>query len=96
MFSHEQATEVYIIIGNGFDIECGLKTSYSHFIDFISMVDNQLHRRSRDANERFSKLYEDYKAIKLEQGKELDISKWETPNVNDISNLFNGCNLLIS
>ena len=33
--SDDEPTVRYVIIGNGFDLECGLYTSYRHFLDFI-------------------------------------------------------------
>ena len=32
--------EVYFIIGNGFDIECGLPTDYKSFLKFLTTVDS--------------------------------------------------------
>ena len=35
--------EVYIMIGNGFDIECGLPTSYSDFLRFLEAIEKKGH-----------------------------------------------------
>ena len=34
----EKPDEVYVIIGNGFDIACGLPTKYSDFLDFLDYL----------------------------------------------------------
>lgn len=67
--------EVYIIIGNGFDKEAGLKTSYPEFLKFINAVD--LHFKNVISyNEGPKKLLEEYKAIRKERGRIIDLSKW--------------------
>jgi hypothetical protein len=34
----KEYTEHYLIIGNGFDLECGLPTKYTDFLDFLSQI----------------------------------------------------------
>jgi len=68
--------EVYIIIGNGFDKEAGLKTSYPEFLDFINAV-NLHFQNIISYNNKPKELLEEYKRIRKEAGKTIDLSKWE-------------------
>ena len=31
--------EAYVLIGNGFDLECGLPTTYTDFLNFLSAIE---------------------------------------------------------
>ena len=34
----EEADEVYLILGNGFDLEAGLPTRYTQFLSFLKVA----------------------------------------------------------
>lgn len=67
--------EVYFILGNGFDIECGLPTSYPEFLDFINVVhlnfDNLLGYHDKQ-----KELLDKYINIRKQNGKTTVFSKW--------------------
>ena len=68
--------EVYFIIGNGFDIECNLPTSYPAFLSFIHAVDVHFQNIIQN-DDRQKKILEKYKAIRREANQSIDLSKWE-------------------
>ena len=68
--------EVYFILGNGFDIECGLPTSYPAFLAFIELVylNNQNILQYYDQKKQ---LFDEYANIRKNKGKLTVWSKWE-------------------
>lgn len=73
--------EVYIIIGNGFDIECELPTSYPEFLDFLHAVDMHFQNIIQ-YNVWPKKILEKYERIRREANRTIDLSKWENMSEN--------------
>lgn len=73
--------KIVLIIGNGFDLDLGLKTSYSHFIESGFLRGIRLNMVIEQIKRSYSKL----KWIDIEETlKEYSIAKSSTYNTNEI------------
>lgn len=72
-----------IVIGNGFDLECGLKSSYSDFFD---------QRVSHDTYLSFNEVYKTYLIFKSRKFRSISFVNDETPDVvaDDFAILLSG------
>lgn len=75
-FNPGHPREVYFIIGNGFDLEAGLPTSYPDFLAFIEAI--QYHFQNIISyNDKQNELLQKYINIRKEKRKSIDLSKWK-------------------
>ena len=61
-------SDLYIIIGNGFDIECGLQTRYRDFLKFLTCVKNIIESEELE--------YKDLNPVILQKVSGSDFSQW--------------------
>lgn len=81
LFSPHLSREVYFILGNGFDIEVGLPTSYPEFLAFIEAV-QYYYQGVIDNNTQMKTLFDEYLSVRKSKGKTTDLSKWKNLTLN--------------